>query len=115
MTFGPSSSPDRTGALCVLRCSLVKLEIDVSVRAIGGRSFGACALTKGTICRDGTPPWGLGITRLSAPCGESVFYFLRDSGTELSVRHITSLSRIVSDNSEGIGRFFSTTFCECTQ
>ena len=53
MTFGPSSSLERLGALCFDGCSLVAFEIPASVRAIGGAAFGECQLTGGIVCRDG--------------------------------------------------------------
>ena len=48
VTFGPSSSIERIGALCVCGCGLVEFEIPVSVRALG-----QCALTGGVVCLDG--------------------------------------------------------------
>ena len=53
VTFGPSSSLDRVGALCFHGCALVEFEIPVSVQAIGGGAFGECALAGGIVCRDG--------------------------------------------------------------
>ena len=53
MTFGPSSSLERVGALCFFRCALVEFEIHVPVREIGGGAFGECALPEGIVCRDG--------------------------------------------------------------
>ena len=53
MTFGPSSSLERLGALCFHGCGLVEFEIPSSVRAIGGGAFSECALTGGIVCRAG--------------------------------------------------------------
>ena len=36
VTFGPSSSLERAGAMCFFGCDLVEFEIAASVRAIGG-------------------------------------------------------------------------------
>ena len=49
VTFGPSSSLERSGADCFYGCGLVRFEIPASVRAIGGGAFGECALT-GIVC-----------------------------------------------------------------
>ena len=53
VTFGPSSSLLRVGAMCFSGCGLIDFEIPVSVRAIGGGAFGECALEGGIVCRDG--------------------------------------------------------------